>query len=333
VADSLEILLIGGSGFMGRHVARELLAADHRVATLSRGRHDSLESVTSLTADRHDPRSLAQALEGRRFDATVDFLVYDSGDIETLRGVEGRLGRYVMISTGQVYLVGEGVVPPYREQDAERPLRPEPGAGTRDHAEWSYGVGKRRAERAMLAWTEALGATGLALRLPIVQGEGDGSLRLWAYLERMLDGGPLVLPDGGRRPTRFLHARDLAQMVRRLSQTTRPVSPAYNLAQPEVVPLDEFLMRIAEFASLDVRFVDAPWAECRAAGLDEAFSPYASGWTWCSILREQWKSASSVARDSTTTCRAWCAGTWRTARRRVTRATHNACASWTWRRV
>ena len=279
MADPLEILLIGGSGFMGRHVARELLAAGHRVATLSRGRRPSFEGVTFLTADRRDPRSLVQALEGRRFDATVDFLVYDSGDIETLRGVEGRLGRYVMISTGQVYLVGEGVVPPCREQDVERPLRPEPGTGTRDHAEWSYGVRKRSAERAMLTWTEARGEAGLALRLPIVQGDGDGSLRLWAYLERMLDGGPLVLPEGGRRPTRFLHAGDLAQMVRRLARPTKPVSPAYNLAQPEVVPLGEFLKRIAVIAGLDVRFVDAPWAECRAAGLDEAFSPYAGEWT------------------------------------------------------
>ncbi len=189
------------------------------------------------------------------------------------------LGRYVMISSGQVYLITEGARPPFREEDVEGTVGPQPPAGTRDHTEWSYGVGKRRAEEALLALCGSLGVSGMVLRLPIVQGEGDGSLRLWAYLERMQDGGPLVLPDGARRLTRFLYAGDLARTLVHLARWAPPSGSAYNLAQPDVAPLREFLERVAKAAQLEARFVDAPWEGCRAAGLDDGFSPYAGSWT------------------------------------------------------
>ena len=280
VAEPLAVLLIGGSGFMGRHVARELCAEGHRVTVLSRGKRDPVAGAVALTADRQDPASLAAALENQRFDVTIDFVAYDATDIERLLLVPyAALGRYFLISTGQVYLVTEGAEPPFREEDAEFPVRAEPEAGTRDHANWTYGLGKRRAEKALLALRATHGVRGVALRLPIVQGEGDGSLRLWAYLERMLDGGPLVLPDGAQRLTRFLHVGDLARTLARLAASPSPRGAAYNLAQPDVLPLKTFLERVARAAKLEVRFVDATWEECRASGLDENFSPYAGQWT------------------------------------------------------
>jgi len=95
----------------------------------------------------------------------------------------------------------------------------------------------------------------------------------------MLDGGPLVLPDGGTRLTRFLYAGDLAHTLARLVAGATPRQAAYNLAQPEAVTLREFLERVARAAKVEPRFVDASWEECREAGLDEAFSPYAGAWS------------------------------------------------------
>ena len=279
----LEVLLVGGSGFMGRHVARALIGGGHHVTVLSRGRREAVESVRMLSANRRDPGALAAALRGLRFDLTIDFLVYDAPDLDWLERLPAAaLGRYVMISSGQVYLVTESAEPPFREDDARRPVVPEPPAGTRDHANWSYGMGKRRAEQALLELRDTHGLPGVALRLPIVQGEGDGSLRLWAYLERMLDGGPLVLPDGGRRVTRFLFVGDLAATMVRLADAPPALDAAYNLAQPDVLPLREFLARVANAAGTAPKFVAASWEECRAAGLDDDFSPYAG--TWCSVL-------------------------------------------------
>src|SRR4030095_13916197 len=82
-----------------------------------------------------------------------------------------------------------------------------------DHAQWTYGVRKRRAEQTLLSLRATHGMRALALRLPILHGEGDGSLRLWAWIERMLDGGPILLPAGGERPIRHLYAGDVAAAI------------------------------------------------------------------------------------------------------------------------
>ena len=79
---SLDVLLIGGSGFLGRPTANALIEAGHRVTVLTRGTHDSPSGVETMAADRGDRAALARALEGRRFDLTVDFVAYDSIDIE-----------------------------------------------------------------------------------------------------------------------------------------------------------------------------------------------------------------------------------------------------------
>jgi nucleoside-diphosphate-sugar epimerase len=139
-------------------------------------------------------------------------------------------------------------------------------------------MGKRRAEGALLALREMHGVRGLILRLPIVQGEADGSLRLWAYLERMLDGGPIVLPDGGTRPVRHVYAGDVAAAIVRLAQMPPPRQRVYNLAQPEIVTLREFLTRVALAAGCEPRFVEATWDEIEAAGIDPSFSPYGGRW-------------------------------------------------------
>jgi len=265
---------------MGRQTAEAMLRLGHHVTVLSRGNVAPYEGVETLIADRRDADALSRVLEGRTFDFTVDFLVYDTIDIETLLLVPyAALGRYVMISTGQVYLVTEGTQPPYRELDMDGSLMAEPPVDSPEHPSWVYGVGKRRAERTLLGLRGSHGMRSVALRLPIVQGEGDGTLRLWAYLERMLDGGPLVLPDGGTRLTRHVDVADVAATLVRLAESEAPRSGAYNLAQPDVIPVRELLERIAAAAGVTPRFVDASWDEIFGAGLDRSFSPYAGPWS------------------------------------------------------
>ena len=276
----MRVLLVGGAGFMGGRTARLVRDAGHDVTVLSRGTRPVPPDVRILVADRRDPASLAAALEHARFDFTVDFVAYEAADVEGLLRVPyAVLGRYVMISTGQVYLVTTADRTPCREEDSDSPLRPEPVRGTDDHAQWSYGVGKRRAERALLALRASHGVRATILRLPIVQGEEDPSLRLWAWLERMLDGGPVLVPDGGGNPLRFLYAGDVARALLRLLEQGQPPMPAYNLAQPDVVTLRGFLERAARAAGLAPRFVDVPWEALEAGGVGRWEIPYAGPWS------------------------------------------------------
>lgn len=278
----MRVLLVGGSGFLGGHVGRALREGGHEVAVVSRGERPVDDTYEHLRVDRTDAAALGRILEGRRFDFTVDFTAYDAADIERLLLIPyAALGRYVLISSGQVYLVTQGARRPAPEEDSELPLIPEPAPGTRDHDQWTYGMGKRRAERALLSLRETHGMRAVILRLPIVQGEADGSLRLWGYLERMLDGGPIVLPEGGARLTRHVYAGDVAAGIRRIAESPPPKHPVYNLAQQDMVTLRDLLARVARIAGAKPRFADATWEEIVEARLDPAFSPY--GGTWASV--------------------------------------------------
>ena len=123
----------------------------------------------------------------------------------------------------------------------------------------------------------------LALRLPVVQGEEDGfnSRRLWAWLERMRDGGPVLLPDGGAQVVRFVYADDAARALLRLAGTEAwPALPALNLAQPGESTLLEFLRLAAACGGLSPKFVPVSAADLAAAGVSETCAPY---WgRWCS---------------------------------------------------
>jgi nucleoside-diphosphate-sugar epimerase len=281
----MRILLLGGSGLLSGAALRAFTAARHDVSVLTRGtRAVELPGVTQLRGDRRDAGSLRDRLAGARFDFTVDFLAFGRTDVERLLGVPGfEPGRMVAISSGQVYLVTAAPEPPFREEAAERPLMPTPAAGTRDHDEWKYGMGKRAMEEALARASAATGLEALALRLPVVQGEADrdGSRRLWAWLERMLDGSPVLLPEAGRQLVRFVHAADVAGALLALATIPSwPSEPALNLAQADEMPLRTFLERVAALAGASPRFVAVDRDALTRAGLVDTCAPY---WgRWCS---------------------------------------------------
>ncbi len=150
---------------------------------------------------------------------------------------------------------------------------------SRAHANWEYGVGKRGAE-ARLREREADRRGDLVLRLPVVQGAGDRTRRLWAYLERLRDGGPLLLPDGGHDPVRFVWAEDVARVIVLLANGAAPPGRVYNLAQPDEPALRELLARAAACLGVTPAFVDCTRADLAGAGLDEHVSPFSG--PWCS---------------------------------------------------
>jgi len=279
-ADARAVLLVGGDGFLGSHVARALLAAGRQVTTLSRGTHAPVPGAERLIADRRDGASLAEVLSGRRFDLTVDLAAYDARDVETLWHVPGAvLGRTILISSGQVYMVTESRKRIFREPDSRRPVLREPATDSTDHPQWVYGVGKRSAEAALLALRRHQGVRALVLRLPVVQGEGDPTLRLWAWLERMLDGGPVLLPDDGARATRFLDAADAGALIERVAGGAWPGGAFYNLAAPRVTSLRRFLTLAARAAGVTPEFVSVPAAEMPGLGLRFEAWPFAGRWS------------------------------------------------------
>jgi len=276
----VRVLVVGGTRFVGYELVWRLLAGGHRLTLFNRGtRPDPFgERVERLRGDR-TAGDLARLVAGRRFDAAVDFAVFNGDEAAEAVGVlRGHVGHYVMISSGQVYLVREPRPTPAREDDYDGPLMAAP-ALAREKEEWDYGMGKRAAEDVLARAWQAERFPSTRLRLPMVNGERDHHRRLEGYLWRLLDGGPVVLPDGGMRPMRHVYSGAVARATAALLGRSDTFGQAYNLAQDETPTLREALTVVAERLGASPRLVTVPSSQIETAGLDVvAVSPFSGRW-------------------------------------------------------
>ncbi len=173
-------LVIGGAGFIGVAACKELMRRG--VETIAAGRKERpYGTFTSYVAfDRNDESQLAQALARTEPDVVLDLACYQPAQVEMVaRNFRGE--RYIFVSTG-VYPDLHGKTA--REEDFV-PLSGEPPEAL------DYREGKRWCETVLsrhpdLAWT--------VIRPPAVFGPADHTLRIAAYIERVADGGPLLVP-------------------------------------------------------------------------------------------------------------------------------------------
>ncbi len=274
----MNVLVIGGNRFVGLLAAWRLLARGDRITLLNRGSLPDPfgDRVERLRGDR--ATDLERLVRDRAFDAVLDLASYTGDDGRRAAEIlAGRVGHLVMVSTGQVYLVRDGAPRPAREADYDGPLLPRPAADP-DLSEWLYGVGKRDAEDA-LARAAATGFPATRIRIPMVNGELDYHRRIEAYLWRLLDGGPVILPDGGEVPMRHVAGGEVARFLVSILGRRETFGGAWNLAQEEAPTLREVLERLRLLLGSTAPLVAVPSAELRGAGLEpQAISPFSGRW-------------------------------------------------------
>ncbi len=293
----MKALIIGGTRNLGPPLAQALLEDGYHVAVFNRGiTAGQLPSgVERLYGDRSDAAQLQSALAGREFDLVVDTTLYSGRDAEAVVGIlAGRVGRYIFISTGQVYLVRVGPQPPFREEEYDGEVMADPGLEHRDHEDWVYGVDKRAAEDVFTRAWEATRFPFTSLRLPMVNSELDHHDRIYGYWLRLLDGGPIVIPDvesgSPALPLRHVYGGDAVQAVRRCvgesggglrldgAGTATSLGRAYNISQDETLALEIFLETLAGAAGRPLRIARVARRRLEEAGLLPACSPFSGRW-------------------------------------------------------
>lgn len=277
----MNILIIGGTRNLGHRLVNALLPAGHQITVLNRGmtRDELPDEVERLRADRTDAQQLQRALQGRSFDVAVDNALYNGREAETIvELLDGKVGQYVFVSSGQVYLVREGAERPYREEDYAGRVMPPPKPTTYSYEEWTYGIEKRQAEDVLAAAWEKNGFPYTSLRLPMVNGERDHFNRLYNYLLRIQDGGPILVPSTPNFPLRHVYAGDVIEAMTTLIETGLGKGRAYNISQEETVTLDEFLALLGDAAGSAPNIVRVKRDLLEANGFLPDCSPFSERW-------------------------------------------------------
>ena len=277
----MNVLIIGGTRNVGHLLALALRAAGHGVTLLNRGlSRDSLpKDIERLRPDRTAGPALRAARGGRSFDAVIDTCLYNVDEAESIiELLAGRTGHYIFLSSGQVYLVRQGIERPFKEGDYEGRLMPQPKPNTFALEEWLYGMNKRRAEDAfMRGWVErAFPVT--VLRLPMVNGERDQFYRLYNYILRLRDGGPIIAPQTPNFPLRHIYSGDVVLAILRLLEQGGGQGRAYNISQDETVSLDAFLGMVGEYVGAKPKIVRVSRELLETQGFLPDCSPFSERW-------------------------------------------------------
>ena len=250
-----NVLVIGGTRFVGRLLVARLLAHGDSVTLFNRGTRDDPfgTHVERLVGDRTTD-DLPRLLRGRTFDGAVDFAAYHASDVAGAIDVLD-VGHYIFISTGQVYLVRDEVRTPSREADYDGPLKPRPPEASEDAGQWDYGAGKRACED-LLIQSPAFRST--RLRIPMVNGPRDHDGRLLRYVRRILHGEPLLVGrNTADRRVRHVDAMEVARTIDLLLGDSRAIGEAFNQTQDETPTLRDLLTMLMRELALEVPIVEA----------------------------------------------------------------------------
>ena len=249
-------LVLGGAGFVGVAACKELMRRG--VETIAAGRKDRpYGTFTSYVAfDRTDEDQLKRALEQVEPDVLLDLACYQPDEVEAVaRNFKG--ARYIFVSTG-VYPDLNGR--PAREEDFV-PLAGDAPAGL------DYLNGKRWCETALtrapdLAWT--------VIRPPAVFGPADHTLRIAAYIQRVEDGGPLLVPvESYERQAGLSWVKDIGYACALACDLRKDLTHhAYNAAF-DGVSVRDLIEGIAHATGHPARLHPMPFAQ-----LPEGASPY-----------------------------------------------------------
>lgn len=249
---SLQILLIGGSGFVSGTLARTALAAGHQVWTVTRGQRGLVDGVTPVIADRRDSNALHQALEEThiQWDLAVDCIGYEPADaqqdVDLLRT---RARHLVFISTDFVYDPARHTFPQNEEND--------------HYLADGYGGKKRECELVLL--NSNTGAMQWTVVRPChIYGPGSllGCLPLHGrdanLLAKLQRGEPLQLIGGGHFLQQPILAADLAQTILSCAGNPHCHQQIYLTAGPDIIESRRYYEIIADVLGVKAQIEEVP---------------------------------------------------------------------------
>lgn len=250
----MNVLVIGGTRFIGPPTVRELLNHGHQVTVFHRGQTQTElpEGVGEVLGDRTDPTALTNAFDGVQPDGLIDLCAYFERHWTVLQDALGdRRPRHLLVSSCDVYRNFGGLLG--REEDP-----PDPTPLTEQSPLRTFRYPYREGENARAGLEDydkipleqmVTVRGGMVARLPMVYGPGDGQHRVRQYL-RKLDGGAVQILLGEKEAqwkTCRAHVWQVARAMVRILESGAP-GETYNVAEQPALTEREWVDAIAEAA-------------------------------------------------------------------------------------
>jgi nucleoside-diphosphate-sugar epimerase len=258
-------LIIGGTGFLGTAIVRELCTAGWAVTSLARGQKaNRVADAVLIAADRSQPGQIAAAVGARRFDLVVDCAAYTRPHAEdALAAFAGKTGHYVFISTDFVYAADPATRFPIAEDAAKLKNVP-------------YAVGKLECEALLTkAWQDQK-FPATVLRPPHILGVGrelgcdPAQGRDSKILDYIRSGNGLILVGEGQFLIQPVWNREVGACIAQMAGNAASFGQIFNCAGPDCVTTRRYYEIVAERLGVPLRFASIGYEEFTKRSSDKA---------------------------------------------------------------
>jgi UDP-glucose 4-epimerase len=244
-----KAVVVGGAGFVGSHVSRELVNAGWDIAIFGPagpgGPIDDIRGkVRVIEGSIADGDMFRDAVEEFSPDLIVSLVGYNASSSGLLRSSEANADEAIRINAlglrailevsrraeinriiwaSSVVAYGPPAVYGHQRVTERDPLRPIT----------TYGLTKALAEQISVFYRDVYGLQVTAVRLPLVFGPGRWYAGVLGSVLSLLDAEtpptdlPLELSD---HPFDLVYAADVGRAIRQLAEHDAPIEPAYNMA-------------------------------------------------------------------------------------------------------
>jgi 2'-hydroxyisoflavone reductase len=219
----MDLLILGGTRFLGRYLVEAALRDDHAVTLFNRGLSapDLFPEVETIRGDRDGDLS---ALRGQRWDAVIDTCGYVPRVVRASAGLLADVvDHYTFVSSISVYPedVGPGV-------DEDAPVEELEDPTVEAITGETYGGLKALCERAA---EEEMPGRVLNVRPGLISGPHDPTDRFTYWPRRVASGGEVLAPDRPERQVQFIDVRDLAAWM--VKMCAEQQTGTYNATGPD----------------------------------------------------------------------------------------------------
>lgn len=283
----MKVLVTGGCGFIGSHLAERLLDRGDEVRVLDDLSTGSMDNVAHLVGRPGFEVRVGSALDRRlvaEMMAGVDLAVHLAAAVgvkliveKPVHTIETNVGAteavlaaavpgrtpVLVASTSEVY--GKSNMVPFREdQDLQ--------LGPTSHSRWAYACSKALDEWLALAYAREKGVPVLIVRFFNTVGprqSGRYGMVLPGFARQALRGEPITVYGTGAQTRCFGHVRDTVEAMLRLQATPGAINDVYNVGSTEEVTIRQLAEEVRRAARSDSPIVTVPYSEAYAAGFED----------------------------------------------------------------
>ena len=250
----MKILILGGTGFVGRILTENLVNSGLSPVLFNRGKRnpDIFPELRKIKGDREtdDIKKIA----GEQWDAVVDFSGQFPDNIEFITDMlKGKAGRYIFVSSASAYKMED-------EEKLKSPINEDfetYSCSTEQRKDKdvlaTYSQKKAECERVLLGanWLDVL-----IFRPALIYGRYDPTDRFYYFLYRAKNEKEILLPDGGITRSTSTYCEDFARIIEKALTITGHKN-IYNAVTHDPVSIKDIFNTAAKELNTDPELINA----------------------------------------------------------------------------